>query len=46
VFLIYAGGMLVKEIKGANSPLLEKNIKEVLQVEVNGGQHIPVMRSA
>ncbi|EPZ33724.1 nucleoside diphosphate kinase [Rozella allomycis CSF55] len=41
-FLIYAAGVLVKEVKGANTPLLEKYVKEEVNIEKTGGVHVPL----
>jgi hypothetical protein len=34
---------LVKIVLGANAPLLEKSIKEQMEIEKNGGVHKPVI---
>ncbi|KAJ3360532.1 Thioredoxin domain-containing protein 3 [Kappamyces sp. JEL0680] len=39
-------GILVKVIRGANAPLLEKIIKDQLEIEKSGGTHKPVLLEA
>ena len=45
LFLIYAGGVLTHEVKGANSPLLEKYVREDVAIAKSGGTHVPVSGS-
>ncbi|KAJ3126393.1 thioredoxin domain-containing protein 6 [Nowakowskiella sp. JEL0407] len=41
-FLFYFNGLLVSVIRGANAPLIEKTIKEQLDLEKSGQSHTPV----
>ncbi|KAJ3285254.1 thioredoxin domain-containing protein 6, partial [Borealophlyctis nickersoniae] len=41
-FLFFFNGILVKIVKGANAPLIERTIKEQLELEKNGGVHVAI----
>ncbi|KAI9102594.1 nucleoside diphosphate kinase [Phlyctochytrium arcticum] len=42
-FLFYFDGVLVKVVKGANVPMVERTIKEQLDLERTGQPHIPLV---
>ena len=41
-FMFFFGQTLVKIVNGANSPAIEKTIAEQIEIEKNGGVHVPV----